>query len=252
MATDGMKTGRIGSTRKGKNLLLILSMFLGLLGAVHVSLASTTTESFTGQAINKAGQLEYIERHRVIYANGQVTRSLTTYVDSHNNTIGELVSEYLPNPRFNNYTFKDIRAKYEDGVTVERDQLLLYRKAGPEEDSESAQLPKQATQIVGQGFHHFLKLNLEAVAGGKIYNIQLVMPSRLNQYSFRIRKRKIEGQTLYIRLEVKNWFLRLFAPYFDCEYDLGTGRLLRYLGISNLGDSSGSHKEVDISYTYGE
>jgi hypothetical protein len=252
MATNAMKTPRFGRIRAVKNLASIIATFLGFLVVVGASTAFTSTESFTGEAINKEGQLEYIERHTVTYANGQVIRSLTKYIDSHNNAIGELVSEYLSNPQFNSYTFKDIRAKYEDGVTVAGDRLLLYRKTSPEQVVESAQLPKQATQIVGQGFHHFLKRNLEAIAGGEIFHVQLVMPSRLDQFSFRIRKRKVEHQTLHVRLEVENWFLRLFAPNIDCEYDLKTGRLLRYVGISNLEDASGSHKEVSISYTYGE
>lgn len=243
---------RLARTRDGKRLLLFLSTLFVLLGILHPSIASITTESLTGKAVNKAGELQYIELHTVTYEKGRVIRSLTTYIDSRNNVIGELVSEYLPNPQFNNYTFKDIRARYEDGVKVSGEQLFLYRKESPEKDAESAQLSKQANQIVGQGFHHFLKLNLEDIAGGKVFHIQLVMPSRLNQYSFRIRKQKLQGQILHVRLEGENWFMRLFAPHVDCEYDLGTRRLMRYVGISNLENASGLHKQVDISYTYGD
>ena len=104
--------------------------------------------------------------------------------------------------------------------------------------------------VFSQGFHHFLRLNLEAVAAGEIFHIKLVMLSRLDQYNFRIRKLGLAGQTLRIRLEIDNWFLRIFAPCVDCEYDLSTRRLLRYVGISNLEDGSGSHPKVDIVYTY--
>jgi hypothetical protein len=76
------------------------------------------------------------------------------------------------------------------------------------------------------------------------------LPSRLDQYEFRIRKRKINGDTLYIRLEIDNWLLRMFAPHVDAEYDLKTRHLLRYEGISNLEDAAGKHKKVSITYSY--
>jgi hypothetical protein len=72
----------------------------------------------------------------------------------------------------------------------------------------------------------------------------------LDQYEFRIRKRKINADTLYIRLEVDNWLLRLLAPHVDVEYDLKTRHLLRYEGISNLEDTSGKNKKVFITYSY--
>jgi hypothetical protein len=76
------------------------------------------------------------------------------------------------------------------------------------------------------------------------------LPSRLDQYEFRIRKRKVDGDTLYIRLEIDNWLLRLFAPHVDVEYDQENRRLLRYEGISNLEAASGKHKKVTITYSY--
>ena len=203
-----------------------------------------------GKAVNEKGELEYVENHTITHESDKVVRSRTVYFDPGNRMIGEFVSEYLPSPQFNTYSFRDMRARYEDGVTVEGERLKLFRKNSPEAKPESVYLPIQPNQIVGQGFHHFLRLNLEAVAGGEIFHIKLVLPSRLDYYSFRIRKLKIEDRVLAIRLEIDNWFLRLFAPYVDCEYDMTTKRLVRYTGISNLEDASGSHRKVDIVYTY--
>ena len=55
---------------------------------------------------------------------------------------------------------------------------------------------------------------------------------------------------LCIRLEIDNWFLRLFAPHVDAEYEMSTGHLLRYDGISNLSDASGALKKVIVTYSY--
>jgi hypothetical protein len=227
-------------------LISTLAFFLW----VSTASGAVTTEVFSARALNQSGGLEYTENHAVSYENGKVTRSRTVYFDPAGRMIGELVSEYLPSPQFNTYSFKDMRAGYEDGVAVEEERLRLFRKKSPGANPESAYLRMAPDQVVGQGFHHFLRLNLEAVAAGEIFHIKLVMPSRLDQYNFRIRKVKMEGRTLHIRLEIDNWFLRIFAPYVDCEYDLSTRRLLRYVGISNLEDGSGSHPKVDIVYSY--
>jgi len=229
--------------------LLFLFLF-ALVMDVNGAAGMTGTEHFTGRAYSEQGDLSYLERHRIVYQDGRVIRSETTYFDANNRPIGDLLSDYEWPPQHCTYSFRDLRAKYEDGVKAEGNRLVLYRKKSPEKEMESTELSKQSDQIVGQGFHHFLVLNLEAIAKGKVFHVKLVMPSRLDQFSFRIRKLHREGDILSIRLEIENWFLRLFAPHVDCDYDLKTRRLLRYVGVSNLEDPSGGHRKLTILYTY--
>ena len=235
---------------KMKRSILILFVFLIFGSLIEPVKSYGNTEIFIGKAVNGRGESEYTERHEVTYEEGKVVRSRTTYFDPSNRIIGDLVSEYLPDPRLCSYDFRDMRAKYADGVRVEGQRMRLFRKQNPRDDVESAYLPLIEGQIVGQGFHHFIVQNLEEIASGKVYHVKLVMPSRLKQYSFRIRKRNIDEGIVYIRLEIDNWFLRLFAPHVDAEYDLKTRHLLRYDGISNLSDASGAYKKVNITYSY--
>ena len=207
-------------------------------------------ETFVGKAVNSKGTLEYVEYHTVTHKNGKVSESQTIYYDGNNKKIGELTSEYTFGPQFGSYDFRDLRAHYQDGAKVSEDRILLFRKQSPEDDIEEEYLPKEMDQIVGQGFHQFIVHNLERIAQGEVFHIRLVLPSRLDQYEFQIRKRKVKGDTLYIRLEIDNWLLRLFAPHIDVEYDLKTRHLLRYEGVSNLEDTSGKHKNVTITYSY--
>lgn len=207
-------------------------------------------ETFVGKAVNSKGTLEYVEYHTVTHKNGKVSESQTIYYDANNQKIGELTSEYSFGPQFGSYDFRDIRAQYQDGAKVSEDRILLFRKKSPKDDLDEKYLSKEVDQIVGQGFHQFIMHNLERIAQGEVIHIRLVLPSRLDQYKFRIRKRKVDGDTLYIRLEIDNWLLRLFAPHVDVEYDQKIRRLLRYKGISNLEDASGKHKKVTITYSY--
>lgn len=232
------------SNRTYLTLLFFIAMNLSWLGA------EAHGETFVGKAVNAQGIVEYVEYHTVTYKNGKVSESQTIYYDANNKKIGELISEYSFGPQFGSYDFRDIRAQYQDGAKVAADTIWLYRKQSPESDIDEENLLKEADQIVGQGFHQFIVYNLERIAQGEVFHIRLVLPSRLDQYEFRIRKRKVDGDTLYIRLEIDNWILRLFAPHVDAEYDLKTRRLLRYEGISNLEDTAGKNKKVTISYSY--
>ena len=212
--------------------------------------AEASNETFTGKAVSPRGALQYTERHFVNYENGTVSKSETIYYDPSDRKIGDLISDYTHGPQFGSYDFRDIRAQYEDGAKVADDRVRLFRKENPEDDVEAKYLKRKTDQIVGQGFHHFVANNLEAIAQGEVFHVKLVMPSRLDQFQFRIRKKKIDGDTIYIRLDIDNWFLRLFASHVDVEYDLRTRRLLRYEGISNLADASGKYKKVVITYSY--
>lgn len=237
-----------GSQKKSNRIYLALLFFI----AMNLSWlgAEARGETFTGKAVNAKGVVEYVEYHTVDYENGKVSESQTIYYDANNKKIGELTSEYSFGPRFGSYDFRDIRAQYQDGAKVSEDRILLFRKKSPKDDLDEKYLSKDVDQIVGQGFHQFIVHNLELIAQGEVIHIRLVLPSRLDQYEFRIRKRKVDGDTLYIRLEVDNWLLRLFAPHVDVEYDQKNRRLLRYEGISNLEDASGKHKKVTITYSY--
>jgi hypothetical protein len=55
---------------------------------------------------------------------------------------------------------------------------------------------------------------------------------------------------LWIRIELDNWFLRLFAPRIEAECHLGNRRLLSYQGLSMIADESGNNLPVTVSYNY--
>lgn len=212
--------------------------------------ASARTQTFKGKAYNEGGALVYKEQHTVRYNGDEVVRSRTAYFDPDDRPIGSLVSEYEPSPRFNDYTFEDRRKQYVDGVRLEGGSICLFRREAPGEPEETECLGRDDAQIVGQGFHHFIVEHLEAVAAGEVFHVKLALPSRLDQFDFRIRKLRSEGGRLWIRLEVDHWLLRLFAPHIDVLYDRPTGHLLRYYGISNVADASGECVPVRIEYVH--
>jgi hypothetical protein len=156
----------------------------------------------------------------------------------------------FPSRNTSRFMIEDFRKKYRDGVTIHKEKVCLYRQGADEEQLKTRCLPRQNDQIMGQGFHHMVVSRLEEISAGEMIHVHMILPARLDQYAFRIRKRRVEGDTPFIRLEVESWLLRLFAQFIDAEYSLRTKRLLRYQGLSNIADSSGKLKTVDIRYSY--
>jgi hypothetical protein len=217
---------------------------------IGAAVAAAEVRVFYGTAVNGNGDLEYTEQHALKYVDGRLVESETTYFDPGYRKIGTLVSEYSQGVQFGSYDFEDLRAGYRDGARVLEDRILLYHKERNDEARKVSYLPREPGQVVGQGFNYFIAENIEPLAGGKTLKIRLILPSRLDQFDFRIRKQMIEGDTLFVRLEIDNALLRLFAPHIDAAYDMRTGRLLRYEGISNLTDGAGEYKRVTITYDY--
>jgi hypothetical protein len=232
----------------GKITICLLGILLLTMQSAY---AEKRVETFKGRAVDASGSLAYIEQHRVVYRSGAVSESRTLYLDDQNRPIGELVSDYSQGVRFGSYEFVDRRADYRDGARVLDDTIVVFRdEAADDADVEKTVLPRNEDQIVGQGFHQFIRANLDAIADGEVFHVRMVLPSRLDQYQFRIRRVKVEGSAVTVRLEIDNWLLRLFAPNVDAVYDLETRRLVRYEGVSNLANASGDPLRVTITYSY--
>jgi hypothetical protein len=232
------------------HLIFYITLWSILFSFAPALFATATSEEFTGRAYNSDGELVYIEKHTVTYRDEKVAESRTRYYDPNSQIIGSLISEYSQGARYGSYVFKDLRGRYKDGAEVLEDRIRIYRREADEGDVETRFISRQPDQIVGQGFHHFIRTHLEEIAAGEIYHVRLVLPSRLDQFRFRIRKLKTDGDVLSVRLEIDNWLIRLFAPHVDANYDLKTRQLLRYEGISNLSDTIGKHPNVTINYSY--
>jgi len=235
-------------------ILNILFNFFLLMVVAGLLLPSTPgfaeDQIVIGKAYNSNGELEYIEHHRLRHDGGRTIAIRTVFLDASFQKIGELVSDFSHGPQFGSYEFTDSRAQYTDGAKVTADRITLYCRRSPGGDMETKSLPMTTDQLVGQGFNQFIVTRLDALARGEEFRMKLVLPSKLDQYDVCIRKSKIEGDVLHIRVEMANWLLKLFAPHMDAEYDLKTQRLLRYDGISMVEDTSGKNAQVSITYEY--
>ncbi len=230
-----------------KLIIVPIAIVIFIAGTFSVS---ADVEWVYGKAVNGDGELEFLEEHIVKYENGRIANIKTIFYDAGLKKIGEQVSDFSQGPQFGSYDFKDERLQYHDGARVMSDQILIYCKETPEDGTKRKYLRKDSNQIVGQGFHQFILANLDSLVGGAIISAKLILPAQMDQFDIRIYKRKIENGRIQIRIELDNWFLRLFTPHVEAEYDLSSRRLLSYRGLSMISDLSGKTVEVEVFYDY--
>jgi hypothetical protein len=231
----------------------LLTVFLAL--AIYLLAAGTAladVERVYGKAVNADGHLVFLEEHIVRYENDRIAALKTIYYDADWKKIGEQASDFYHGPQFGSYDFKDERLRYSDGARVMSNRILIYCKETPHADIKKKYLKRESDQIVGQGFHHFILSNFDALMRGDIISAKLVLPAHMDQFDIRISKSKIENGRLKIRIELDNWFLRLFTPRVEAEYDLDKRRLISYQGVSMVADESGENVPVTVVYDYSQ
>jgi hypothetical protein len=229
--------------------MFFLPAAIYLLAAVS---ALAEVERIYGRAINADGDLAFLEEHIVRYENDRIAALKTIYYDADLKKIGEQTSDFSHGPQFGSYDFKDERLQYHDGAKVMSNRILIYCKETPQADTQKKYLKRESDQIVGQGFHQFILANFDALMRGDTISAKLVLPAHMDQFDIRISKSKIENGRLQIRIELDNWFLRIFTPRVEAEYDLDARRLLSYRGFSMVADKSGKNVPVTVFYDYSQ
>ena len=204
------------------------------------------TERFLGVARLEDGSVAYRETHLVRLRDGRVTSAETRYLDADGRPIARLVSDYEPHPFAPDYEFQDLRTGLREALRRDGDGVAL------EDGDRVRRLPPRFERplVAGQGLDRFARSHLAELARGEVLRVELALPGRLDTYAFRLRGEPAEGGALRVRIEPESLLLRLLAPSLEAEYDPGSGRLLRYRGVSNLAGPDGESQTVEIAYSY--
>jgi hypothetical protein len=223
-----------------------LLMILALLIAAPAAAETASVESYDGVAETPSGAFLYREHHEVTQSGGVPVRAVTVYYDRSGREIGRLVSDFRSSPYAPAYRFKDVRAGKQESVAVNGRHVDLAYQG----EQKSLAVPGGEPLVVGQGLHHFARMNLDRLARETV-TVRFVVPSRLDSYAFRIRPMAAPRPgVVRLRIEIDSWLMRQLAPYLEVDYDLTTKRLLSYRGVSNLEGPDGATQKVVIRYTY--
>ena len=233
--------------------LIIMTLILPL-----SLLADLTTEQSVGKAYDDDGKLRYTEKHTTKFKNGRIHSLSTKYVKEGGDVFGTLTSDFANYVELPDYQFVDTRFDRQDGSSFnsEDKSFTIYGKANKSADKKKKKVfIKDKRLISGQGLHAYIVSNMDDLMKlEKPFEFYFLIPMIQDFFSFRMKpyKKWEDKKQVQFRIEIDNWFLRLFAPHVDVTYNYETKRLLEYKGISNLLDDDEDTYDVTIKYSYND
>ena len=224
-------------------MFLVLALLLGAPAAAD----NTQTERYQGIARSPDGTFLYKETHVVTKRGERPLKARTIYYDANGKQIGQLDSDFSSSPYAPSYSFSSRQNASPEAATVSGKRVTLSYGGRQKQLDASGDIPL----VVGQGLHHYVRLNLERLAKAPA-TVRFAIPSRLDAYTFRIRPLgKPKAGVVRLRIEVDSFVLRVLAPHLDVDYELSSKRLLRYQGVSNVEGEGGATQQAIIQYSYG-
>lgn len=207
------------------------------------------TYEFTGVARTDDGAVFYVERHQVLANGGVPIRVLTTYTDVDGRLLAKLKTDFSKDRFAPDYEMTDARGRKLRSVQTNGDRLHV--EAGGDAVQIKAPPTNVRRLVTGQGLDQYARYHRAVLANGQSLAVRFPIPTRQDVYGFRLSPIETSRDDI-VRVEIKidNWVVALVAPSIFADYDLETGRLLRYYGVSNLTDARGENPKVEILYDY--
>ena len=212
-------------------------------------------EEYFGEARLKDGTLVYTEHHTARFdENGRILNARTVYKNPSGKVIGKLQSDFSESITAPVYDYVDLRSNEFHGIRADNEHFILFFREPESGEEKTIKLKKGFTEddlIVGcQGLHYYLRENLDVVRQKDTIGIKFLIPGDLDYYSFRMKYVGEDQDVVRLKIYINNFFLRLFAPSLLLKYDKKQGRLLNYIGLSNIKSDEGKIQKVVINYFY--
>ena len=114
--------------------------------------------------------------------------------------------------------------------------------------------------VIDAGFDHYIRKHWQALIAGETLHYQFAVASQLTTISMRIQRapcsKILQGinktDVACFKSQATGLFLRWFLSPIELSYDINSQRLLRFYGLGNVADSTGSLLKVDIHYDYSQ
>ncbi len=242
-----------------KLIFILLSTFISLC----VYSAESTVLSFNGRAILANGDVSYLEKHEVHQtAEGRAVKVITKYFRPDGVTeFASLESYFDSRHEFLPRTiFIDQRFNHKEEVLFENnEETLVIRHTNLETKKVKEERMKITEAMVhGQGYHNLVVKNLPSLKPKQKMALDFVVPSRRAYYRFDLTFLgkgvgvSAKSDWVALRLDINNWFLRMFADHISVEYDPNTRRLMTYSGLTNIPNDKGDNQSLLIRMEYAD
>lgn len=242
---------------KIKNLL---KRHLGLLLALMTTVMSPAINAGdrSGEVIGEARDIKSDELlYREVYcANGNPDEREVIYRNTEGRLIAHKVLDYSSGPvtpsfvQHNLYSSEVIEVGLVAGMVT---MSVLDAETAEPKKAKSTPADVKMPVVIDAGFDEFVRMHWDSLLAGDKKKFQFPFADRASLIELRIKPSSCSYDSdsdQCFKLEMSNIFLRMLAAPIELGYDAELRRLLRYRGLSNIGDGRGGGSMVDIQYYY--
>jgi len=211
-----------------------------------------------GRAIGEARDLKSDELlYREIYcANGKPDEIEVIYRNDEGGMVARKLLDYSSGPTTPSFVQQNYYASEIIAVDLQANQVnmsVLDAADSEPKKSSSARADGEIPVVIDAGFDQFVRDNWDGLLAGEKKKFLFPFAERDQLVKLRIKKSACsypDATDQCFKLELSNWLIRLLVAPIELGYDPELQRLLRYRGLSNIGDGRGNGSVVDIRYDY--
>jgi hypothetical protein len=225
---------------------------LACLAGMHGVQANVAAPEVIGAAYDLDSQTQlYSEAH---CSSGNALAREVIYRDTNDLLLAHKLLNYQTGPTTPSYVQRNVYAGESISVEVRQDNVAMTVTDGTGiSKTVTASIDTNLPLVIDAGFDAFVRENWEALVAGQGKRFQFPFAGRDSLVNLRIRPAQCSYEAdanQCFQLELDNWALRLVVDPIELGYDAGSRRLVRYRGLSNIGDGKGEGQVVDIRYRY--
>ncbi len=218
------------------------------------------SESYTyqAQAKDESGKVVYTEKASVTAHQGHTQAIKTEYFSSDGKKVGEMNSKFKNHPYLSDFYFSDHRAPFFGGMKIDHSKKSaeIFSKGSTTAKFEKKSIDMQNEMMAFPGVQSFIADYVDQVEKTKKTDkatIRFVIPQRNDDYGFKVSvadEKNLNSKTIKLKLEAQSFFIRLFAPKIEIEFDKTKKRIVSYKGPSIVSNDKGKCQNVQITYQY--
>lgn len=220
-------------------------------------MAQNNPLKFSGHAYSLDGsQLLYVEHHAI---ESDLDHNRTTSHVRYHYPNGAVFAKkqltYDASGFFPDFTFLDDRNDSILFVKKVDETIKIQQGNKHSPSSDTLAIANQGVMIADAGFDVFMVKHWDELVTGTTKHVEFLAPTRNMFVTFEIKRTFINENTIGFNLAPDNFFIGLLVDPIQLEYDLKTGRILSYKGLTNIekgiqGNMTGENYVAHIRYQY--
>ena len=199
-----------------------------------------------------SGAFLYTEAHFETPRHGRLATERVEYRSPDGRLLATKRLDYTPDASAPRFELTMAVNAYREGLRQTADGLQTFYR--PVEGGRTYTEPLAGSDdlVADGGFERVVAQRLADLRTGHSLSFDFLVPGRLSTYPFRVRRvgdTEVLGEpAVHLRMEPASWLLRWLAEPVEVFYHRERGRLLRYVGPTNLRDAAGNNPRVRVDF----